>query len=250
MLTLELRLIAESRKSTTLRGTIRNVGTTRDPRLLCELPESAMTPRLAGAVDAPFAWTTPLPVLAEQAIAAALGRDRGRRIDVRKLIGTAEVSVLAAGTEAASHTCWRMYEDIEDERGFWEPLGRAAVTPWQFARSMLRRVAVGANYAPNARTTEAALPHYMASRQTYCRLSDLPDALRLRYEREHILMPQPAIKELPDAVYPHELANFLAVHGWTAAEGFDENGACGQPVNETVATQGSRPQHERTSCDP
>lgn len=183
--------------------------------MLCDLAASDVTPQLSGCIETPFAWATPLPVLVEQSLTPAVARDRGRRIDVRRLIGTAELTVLAWDRGVLSHGCWRMYEDIEDVHGFWEPIGRAAVSPWQLARLMLRRMAARTADAPGTRTAASALPQYAVGTQTYCRLSDLPADLRARYEQANVLTPRPGVRGVSDAVFPHDIARFLAVDSWT-----------------------------------
>jgi len=216
MLTLDLRLTNEARQTGVLRGTVRNVGTTPLPRLQCELDSGDAAPALFGVCEAPLAWTTPIPVLAEQAISAAMARDRSRKVNVLKRIGTAELLVFVAQHELLSWTCWRMYDDLEDQDGFWPALGRATLTPWDLARRMLRR----SMSSPKARflsmgPPEGRMPRvYVARGHAYCRSKDLPPSLREAFERTHCLTPQPAVKHAPDAYFPQDVRRFLALQWW------------------------------------
>lgn len=96
MLTLELRLTSEARETSVLHGVVRNIATASQPRLQCELDAGAEVPSMFGVCEAPLAWTTPIAALVEQAITAALARDRSRKVNVLKHIGTAELLVLVA----------------------------------------------------------------------------------------------------------------------------------------------------------
>lgn len=212
MLTLALHLTNEGRQRTTLWGTIRNIGTVQSLRLQCELERGDGTLKLVGTCQAPSPWETPLASLVVPALTAALSRDRGRRIDVRKQIGTAEVVVLTSGEALLSYTCFRVYDGIADSKGNWQPLGRAAVAPWQLAVQMLLRVSA-------ARCCSQAHPLkprvYSEGKQSFCRIGDLPEALRKEFHRAHCLRPQPAIKGVVDAVFPGEMTRFLALQSWT-----------------------------------
>jgi hypothetical protein len=218
MLTFELHLTNEARQTAVLLGAVRNIGTTPHPRLHCQLDAVGPAPVLFGVCEAPFAWSTPIADLCEQAIAAALARDRGRKLNVLERIGTAELRVLASQHELLSWTCWRMYEELEDEDGFWPSLGRARLTPWELARRMLQR----AKSSPRARFKSMAPPEkrmppvYRARGQAYCRSQDLPPSLRETFERMHCLSPQPAVAGVGDAFFPHDTQRFLAFRWWMA----------------------------------
>jgi hypothetical protein len=211
MLNLELHLTNEARQRTTLSGTIRNTGTLQSPRLHCELERGDGASKLVGTCQA-SPWETPLVSLLVSALTAALSRDRGRRIDVRKQMGEAEVVVLAAGQPLLSRTCFRVYDDIIDSDGEWERLGRASVAPWKLAVHMLLR----AGAARCCSQVRAAKPQvYWDGKQSYCRVIDLPKLLRGKFEQAHCLRPQPVVKGVTDAVFPAEMARFLALHSWT-----------------------------------
>jgi hypothetical protein len=212
MLNLELHLTSDARQRTTLFGTIRNIGTVQSLKLHCELEKGDGALKLVGACQTASPWETPLTSLLVSALTAALSRDRGRRIDVRKQMGEAEVVVLAAGEPLLSRTCFRVYDDIIDSDGEWEPLGRAAVSPWKLAVHMLLR----ASAASCCSQVRAARPRvYTDFKQSFCRVSDLPEPLRGQFAQAHCLRPQPAIKGVADAAFPSEMARFLALHSWT-----------------------------------
>lgn len=216
MLTLELRLTSEARQTSVLQGAVRNIATTSQPRLQCELDAGGPAPSLFGVCEAPVAWNTPIAELVEQGITAALARDRSRKVNVLKHIGTAELLVLVTEHELLSWTCWRMYDDLEDQDGFWPALGRARLTPWDLARRMLRR----SMSSPQARFTSRGPPEgrmppvYMARGHAYCRSKDLPPSLREAFERTHCLAPQPAVKHVADAYFPQDVQRFLALRWW------------------------------------
>lgn len=224
MFTLELRLKSETRHITTLSGTVRNVGTTPEPRLQCSLATSGDGPRLCGTSEAPYAWSTPLAALVEQAIAAALARDRTRRIDVLKLIGTAELFVFANRRELCCWTSWRVYDDLVDEDGMWPQLERSVLTPWELARRMLRRsmsspkAGIGAMAPPRKRMP----PIHTYRGIEYCRSTELPPTLREQLEYAHRLAPQPAVKDVPDAFFPHDVQRLLALRWWDVLAGSEE----------------------------
>ena len=208
MLTLKLQLTDEMHRGITRNGTIRNVGTTQAPRLATELALGNGEPFATSTCEMPFAWELTVPQVVVHCLATTLARDNSPRLDVRKSLGTAQISVHKGARILVAHTAWRVYEDMQDEAGEWEPLGRRAVSGWQLAMLMLQR--------PRAPAFEKARtplpPVYVKAQRPYCRIADLPGALQADYWAHGCLQPQPMVKGVADAVYPHDMARFLALH--------------------------------------
>lgn len=209
MLTLDLHLTDELRHRTSRIGTIRNIGTTHAPRLATELSLGNGEPCAASTCEMPLCWELSAPQIAVHCLAATLARDSSPRHDVRKSMGTAQVSVRRGTRVLVLHTAWRVFEDMHDEFGEWEPLGRRAVTAWQLAMLMLQRPREPA--FANARP--AMPPVYVKAQRSYCRVADLPGDLQASYWTHGCLQPQPLVRGVADAVYPHEMAKYLLLHG-------------------------------------
>lgn len=208
MLTLKLQLTDEMRRSVTRSGTIRNVGTAHAPRLATELALGNGEPAATSTCEMPFAWELTVPQVVVHCLATTLARDSSPRVDVRKSMGTAEVSVRRGSRVLVAHNAWRVYEDMHDEAGEWEALGRRAVTAWQLAMLMLQRPR-----EPAFATAKTPMPPvYVKAQHSYCRVSDLPEALQMDYWAQGCLLAQPMVKGVADAVYPHDMARFLALH--------------------------------------
>ena len=208
MLNLKLQLTDEMRRSVTRTGSIRNVGTTHAPRLATELALGNGEPSVTSTCEMPFTWELTVPQVVVHCLATTLARDSSPRLDVRKSMGTAQVSVRRGSRVLVAHTAWRVYEDMHDEAGEWEPLGRRAVTAWQLAMLMLQRPREPA--FANAKTPLP--PVYFKAQRSYCRVSDLPAELQKNYWTPGCLQSQPMVKGVADAVYPHDMARFLALH--------------------------------------